>query len=329
MMSGNKKYWNYFQEKRLLILKVATTIALVIFLIFKVEWFSIFEIFTHLNLGLYCLAFLLILCGMAISTMKWQILLKSIDYYGPFWRLFRYYYIGAFFNIILPSVIGGDTVRATLLRKDSSLILRNAASIFIERFLGFIVLLTIASVSFVINYRLFMGAIIENIMFIIVVVNFLLILSFFYPRLIKALLKPVYRILSFARFATFLKLVDQTARALEKIRNNKKNIFFAILLSFIFQLVVITCYVLALFALGVDINPLYIFTLYPIVMVITMLPISINGIGLREWASIFIYGLVGVSRKDILALSLAVYFLLVINSLIGGLFYLIESSNKK
>jgi glycosyltransferase 2 family protein len=324
----NKKYQKFFQNNILLILKIVITIVLVAFLIFKVKWFSIFEIFRHLNVGLYGLAFLLILLGMFISTIKWQLLLKSINYHEPFWQLFRYYYIGAFFNIFLPSVIGGDAVRATLLRKDSSLILRNAVSIFVERFLGFIVLLTIASVSFLLNYHLFAGTIAEAIMLVVIAVNFLLILLFFCPKLIKILSKPVYYILSFSRFTSLLRLVNQIAEALGKIRNNKKNIFFAVLLSLAFQLVVIICYVVVLFALGVDINPLYIFTLYPIVMVIVMLPISINGIGLREWASIFIYGLVGVNRKDILALSLAVYLLLVVNSFIGGFFYLIGSPKK-
>ncbi|HEY7688339.1 MAG TPA: lysylphosphatidylglycerol synthase domain-containing protein, partial [Dongiaceae bacterium] len=61
----------------------------------------------------------------------------------------------------------------------------------------------------------------------------------------------------------------------------------------------------------------------PVIFLLSNLPISIAGIGVREAAFVSLFGAVGASAEQALALSLSFFALGVLNNLIGGLLYLI------
>jgi uncharacterized membrane protein YbhN (UPF0104 family) len=90
----------------------------------------------------------------------------------------------------------------------------------------------------------------------------------------------------------------------------------AIILSMILQASLALCqYILAL-GLGLHL-PLSMFLLIvPISGVLASLPVTLNGLGLRETAYLFLFGMAGVSRDDAIALGL----LLFAATMVGGLF---------
>ena len=63
-------------------------------------------------------------------------------------------------------------------------------------------------------------------------------------------------------------------------------------------------------------------------MLITMIPISFNGIGVREWAAVTLYGTLGISSEEAVALTLSVYLLTVFNSLLGGMVFLLMNEER-
>jgi hypothetical protein len=78
-------------------------------------------------------------------------------------------------------------------------------------------------------------------------------------------------------------------------------------------------------ALAVDV-PFHLFFLFvPIIAIINTLPISFNGLGMREGVYQFLFVPAGVSSASAIAMSLAFYFLRVAAGLIGGLLYAVKS----
>ncbi|MGC9334690.1 MAG: lysylphosphatidylglycerol synthase domain-containing protein [Anaerolineae bacterium] len=78
-------------------------------------------------------------------------------------------------------------------------------------------------------------------------------------------------------------------------------------------------------ALTVDV-PFYLFFLFvPLIAIINTLPISFNGLGMREGVYQFLFVPAGVSSAGAIAMSLAFYFLRVAAGLIGGLLYAVKS----
>ena len=74
--------------------------------------------------------------------------------------------------------------------------------------------------------------------------------------------------------------------------------------------------------LGIGLDLLDCLVLIPPVMLITTMPISIAGWGVRETAMVYVLGLVGVSEADSLVISVIIGILFLIVSLLGGLFWL-------
>src|SRR6185436_16735980 len=75
-------------------------------------------------------------------------------------------------------------------------------------------------------------------------------------------------------------------------------------------------------ALGLKIDLAYFFLFVPLLAVIVSLPISFNGIGVREGAGVVLFGLVGVSRAQAFSLQFTTYLVAVAVSLLGGVIVL-------
>ncbi|MBM3134178.1 MAG: UPF0104 family protein, partial [Chloroflexi bacterium] len=60
----------------------------------------------------------------------------------------------------------------------------------------------------------------------------------------------------------------------------------------------------------------------PLIAFVLVVPISVNGIGLKEVAFVFFFGLVGVERGAALSISLLFHLIIVLASLPGGLLWL-------
>jgi hypothetical protein len=82
-------------------------------------------------------------------------------------------------------------------------------------------------------------------------------------------------------------------------------------------------------ALGLSIASAYFFLFVPLLAVIVSLPISLNGIGVREGAGVVLFGLVGVGRAQAFALQFTTYLVAVAVSLLGGLVFLIRIPHRR
>jgi uncharacterized membrane protein YbhN (UPF0104 family) len=96
----------------------------------------------------------------------------------------------------------------------------------------------------------------------------------------------------------------------------------AIILSMILQSsLAVAQYVLAL-GLGLHL-PLSVFLLIvPISGVLASLPITLNGLGLRETAYLFLFGMAGMRRDDAIALGLLFFAVMMVGGLFGSLAFI-------
>jgi uncharacterized membrane protein YbhN (UPF0104 family) len=93
-------------------------------------------------------------------------------------------------------------------------------------------------------------------------------------------------------------------------------------LSFLLQSLVILVNVFNGVALGLDVPVAFYFILIPLIAVATMIPVSLNGLGVREGAFVFFLSQVGVPQDQALSLALLWLGVLIASSLIGGLVWL-------
>ncbi|HIC88234.1 MAG TPA: hypothetical protein EYP04_02370, partial [Anaerolineae bacterium] len=108
--------------------------------------------------------------------------------------------------------------------------------------------------------------------------------------------------------------------------SNRAVLVQVVLLAVGFQLMLAGINYAIFRALGREVALVYCLLFTPIIMAISMLPISINGLGVREGAYSYFFGLVAVTATEAVAASLLFFILVTLASLIGGLIFALRPS---
>ncbi|MBB29367.1 MAG: hypothetical protein CME25_10765 [Gemmatimonadetes bacterium] len=96
----------------------------------------------------------------------------------------------------------------------------------------------------------------------------------------------------------------------------------SIALALVYQSAMIYGNYLVALTLGVNIGPGVFFYLIPVTALITLIPVTLNGFGLREGAYVVVFAQVGLAAEVSVAISLVATLCMIGLSLVGGLFYL-------
>ncbi len=309
------------QKKLLTLGKVLVTLGLVYWLIQTVDWQGVrMELATvsWWMLGLYVVLQLL---GNLISVRKWQII---AEYKGLSFTMkegFFTYLTGAFVNNFFPSTIGGDTYRGLWLAKRTGARAAALSTVVFDRFIG---LWTIALLGLILSFTLkdSIRTSLPLSLTLVALAGFLLadlILTYVYCR-------PWFQ--GFIARIPFQKL----RRFLEEIVfYTKKEVWLRTSLwsaLFIFVGVGLSNY--ALFqSLGVEVSFFPFLAAIFLVAVVSSVPISINNIGIKEWAYVAFFGIIGVSVETAVTAALLSRFIQMLLSFIALPHYLHMRAGEK
>jgi uncharacterized protein (TIRG00374 family) len=256
-----------------------------------------------------------------VSNKRWQLFLKIYNVQLSLVKLIKISFKSFFLSLSLPSSLGFDAMRVLLLSKEKGITLTtNGISVFLDRFLALFVMLLI---SFFASIALFFSKG-ESYLLIVSTVLILLQTIFYFSLKSSLYLKIINYFFANKKFfpkiheflLTFFNIIKQTE--LTSIINFK-----SILYIVSFQLSNILCTIFIFFSLDVSV-PFYIhFTLLPIIWIVTIIPISISGLGLREGAFIFFYGQYGINETDSFLASILSFVILILFPAFIGLFILL------
>ena len=115
-------------------------------------------------------------------------------------------------------------------------------------------------------------------------------------------------------------------RGLVTCARNYRVIAQTIALSLIAHFIQSWMHILLGHALDLEIPWSYVFILYPLVGVFSALPVSLNGIGLREGGYLFLLSQLDVSSEKAIAFSLLWFVIVALDSLVGGLVFILRKS---
>ena len=314
------------------ILRWIVTIGLLIYVVYKTELFDadkrkqIILFIWSADILLLTLSILFTVVINLISAFKWYMLVKARNIPLGFIKSYFYYMAAKFFNLVLPTSVGGDLIRIHELGKQYNCYADAAASVFVERFTGMITLVIIAVITLFLNLSIFNA---PHIIFSIIVLSLvlfiigLLVINKRPLQFIKKKIGNKFGLLS----SVFLK-IESFQNVISYYSNNYKIIWIAFINSLVFYMAaVINVWVSALpFDPRIDFTGILIAV--PMVMIIMNIPISIGGIGLMEFAYTFTFELVGYS--PVLAISVALLMRLktFVDAGIGGIIYMFISQDR-
>src|SRR5262249_30705606 len=93
-------------------IKFAVSGALLALLAWRTNWTQVGDAFARLDRHLWFAAVGLYLATQAVSAWRWQLLSRPLGFERPLSHYLGFYFIGMFFNLVLPTSVGGDVVRA-------------------------------------------------------------------------------------------------------------------------------------------------------------------------------------------------------------------------
>jgi uncharacterized protein (TIRG00374 family) len=302
----------------LILLKLAVSVSLILFLYRQTPIEQITGLLLQIDVRYLLPIALLFFINTLISARKWQLFLRADDIHLPLWGLTVSYMSGTFCNLFLPTNIGGDSYRIYDIARQSRQTARSAVSVFADRLSGFVALVVLSFIS-----SLFVAITFAAAGFLLIPSLLLVVFLIMAAALIKQ--EPVrvmLRLTGLTRFAVIGRLSDKFFASVSRYQADRGLFVKVMLLSFLFQLSVIMVVYLMSKALGADISFYYFSAFVPIITLMEALPISIYGIGVRDYGYVYFFSQVGMG--DLQTRTLALFFMAaaVCYSLIGGLFFL-------
>lgn len=317
------------------LLKFAVGIALIVFLFTRLEdprllWQQI----ANADKGLLLLGLLCYSAAVALSGLKWGVLLHSIGVGVPWLRLLNWQWQAEFFNNFLPAQVGGDVVRGYALAADTHRTADAAASVIIDRFLGLIVFMLcalFASAAMLVWGRPDGSAVAgDQLVYMrwiaagsaLLSLGLLAVMAILLSRRLKLLFERLLARLPLARRT--VPVWQKAGEAFHVYRHHTGALLLVTLGSV--AIVLLTSVNIWLIARAIEpggISLLEVLVINPIIVFVALaLPLSPGGLGVRQGAFTLTFLLVGASGALGLATGLLQQAIGYLVSIPGGIFWM-------
>lgn len=298
-------------ERRGLLLRVGITVALIAVVMWRLDWETLAAKFAAFDPAWTTLAFVTVFAAVALSAWKWGLILRWRGHALPYVRLLRHYFVGLFFNNVLPTTVGGDAVRAWETTRDTREVPEAIGSVVTERLiagaaLGFTALLGLPFVETSPRLLLLVS--------IFLIIDLALVALFLLPRVAEAIVAGLLP----PRLSGLREAVAGTVGVVRASLRTPRLFVKVALLSIAFQILVAAVNACIFNAMGVSVSLAQCVILTPMIFTVTMLPISLSGLGVREAAYWYFFSQVGVGQVDAVVASLAFFVIVGISSLPGA-----------
>jgi glycosyltransferase 2 family protein len=306
------------------IAQAALTVTLLVLVVLFVDIRHMFQLLRQMNFAYGVLALGLLFVQNDLATRRWAAILKAFGNWPGYFRLLRIQYAALFAQLFLPTSVGAAAVRAGLLFKYGTPFGIALNSVVIDRIVALGGLVLLASFFMpAIAASLSIGAGAREVGLVAVLT-------------VAVLALVVYAALRIRPFSFWLDLVKRTPARhfVEPIEQSASRIWSParVLTVFTFSLTGQIVAIGAIFVLakgsGLNVRLIDCILVMPPVMLLSALPISIAGWGIRESAMVVGFGLLGVSREAAFALSIQFAILGYIAAAPGALAWIEEAGRK-
>lgn len=299
-------------------IKAAVSVLLLYFTLAAVNIDTVVSRLSHIDARWAVFALFILVVQLAVLAWRWRLLVVRCGADLPFARLFRLSMIGVFFNQTLPSSAGGDAMRIWLLGKQSNWRIA-AYSVLLDRVFGVVALAVLVllclpwTLGLVRNpvgraalLLIGCGCIAAGIVFVAL----------------------SWRRLEFLQRWTPTRHLAAAAGIAWSVLRSPSSFVAVFGSSIVVHLLTALAAWCAARAVGADLPLLYSLYLVSPVILLTVIPISIAGWGVREGAMVVAFGYAGLSQSDGLIVSLLFGFGYLVLGIAGGLVWVLTSNGR-
>ena len=303
-----------------LLAKLAVMAGLLAILYRNVDFLKFRAALAGLQWGWLPAIYALLFVNTAINSWKWGLLLRADGIQMPLASLICSHLIGTFFNLFLPSSIGGDAYRVVDVGRRANAGAKSFAAVFAERLMGFLALALWGLLFTALGWAHLPN---QRILFLPVMV-FALMGGLVFAVVQRTWLVAVWNLLRLNRARQWTAFLHRFLDSLAGYHANRKLIAVVFVLSLVFQMIAITTIFLISQALHWQVPFIYFCIFVPLITLGEALPISIFGIGVRDSLYVFFFVQGGATREQALAMALVYVLITMVYSLAGGGLFLLR-----
>lgn len=259
------------------------------------------------------------------SCLKWQLFIRESGNEVPLSHLMKLYTVGYFFNTFTPSYVGGDLARSFHLGRYLSNQSDALIATFLERFTGLLAMSLLGVTFLMIGSKVTAGL---SIAILMVAAVALLLSMICFSKTVAELCFPLIKwgvgIFVPAKIrAKVLKLVDRVDEGMSYARKNPVLLVKALFLSLFFHCLTVLNTYLAARSIGwTDPDVAGLFVVVPLVLLVSMAPITPSGLGIQEGAFLFLLQRIGGTHAQGLGVGLVLRAKIMLLGVVGGLLWL-------
>lgn len=303
-----------------LLAKLAVMAGLLALLYRKVDFADFRAALAGLQWGWLPIIYTLLFVNTVLNSWKWGLLLRADGIRMSLGSLICSHLIGTFFNLFLPSSIGGDAYRVVDVGRRAHAGAKSFAAVFAERLMGFLALALWGLLFTAIGWARLPD---PRILFLPVVV-FVLMGALVFAVIQRTWLMAVWNFLRLNRARRLDAFLSRFLDSLAGFHADRKLVAVVFVLSLVFQMIAITTIFLISQALNWSVPFIFFCIFVPLITLGEALPISIFGIGVRDSLYVFFFVQGGATREEALAMALVYVLITLVYSLVGGVIFLLR-----
>lgn len=292
-----------------LIARIVISIIMLLLLITKIDFHEIIKSLINTNHTVLIIGVVIYLLAQFINAYKWKLIANNAGFSNKLREYTDYYFVGLFFNLFLPTTVGGDISKAYYLSKHD-LQNRKAPAIYsvlAERYSGVVIIVWVGTIALFMPIGSPVPAIFKILMSMLSILIFIVTPAF-----------PSFWMQYFKR----KKWVRTMLRDIRAYWSNPRLVVKVIYWSTMYHMLVLGIHMLLGNAMGINIPVGYYIMAYSMAAMAGFLPVAFNGIGPREWAYVYFLSFAGVKESDALIFSVFWFGIMLFSSLFGAIFYL-------
>ncbi|MFH1317218.1 MAG: lysylphosphatidylglycerol synthase transmembrane domain-containing protein [Candidatus Woesearchaeota archaeon] len=287
------------------IIKALITIILLGFLVFKIKIDKIIEVFSQINLIYVIYAIPFIFMVYILRALKWNALLEGVGIRCKLLENIKVLLIGIFYGMVTPGK-SGELVRALYLKERASKVI---PTVIWEKIIDIGSLIILSSIAILVLFKNYLIFFVTLGIGLILVIGTILIMN-------KRIVNLIARFLKFSEESKTNYIEN-----MRRLAKNKNALFKAFFFGLLYYIVSFIPAFFILIAFKNDINPLIVFSL-PIIILLGNAPITISGLGLREWVTVLVFQI--MNEPSSIGFSFSILWFLMITVIPGIIGYILS-----
>lgn len=260
-----------------------------------------------------------------LGSLQWGMLLRGRGVFLRVRQVVGYYYVGLFFNNFLIGYVGGDAFRVFDAARASGNPAGAMSAVLLDRLVGFATLTSLAVVA-ALSWQSAAGHIVSLAVLVAVFLLWVLVLLFFFS---KRVAKPVVYLFERVLPLGFKNRARQVYSQVNDYRHNPLLLLEVLGVSLVVQLLRVAVHYFAALSLGIGVNFLFFLVFVPIIALLSSLPVSLGGIGVREQSGVLLFSRIGVAEPGAVAMQFLAYLVGVVSTVPGGVVLALRREHRR